>query len=77
MKLNKKKIVILMALAIVFALVNNCFNYLSSNLLTKEKHLETRDETTFKTSGYWVIDPIIIDGSAVGLGGHDWAWVES
>lgn len=77
MKLNKKKIVILISLAIVFALVNNCFNYLSSNLLTKEKHLETRDETTFKTSGYWVIDPILIDGSAVGMGGHDWTWVES
>ncbi len=76
MKLNKKKIVIVISLAIVFALVNNCFNYLSSNLLTKEKHLEIRDETTFKTSGYWVIDPISIDGSAVGMGGHDWTWVE-
>ena len=76
MKLNKKKKVILMALAIVFALANNCFNYHSSNLLTKEKYSEIRDETRIKTSGYWFLDPIFIDGSDSGLGGHDWAWVE-
>ncbi|TFF87470.1 MAG: hypothetical protein EU549_04685, partial [Promethearchaeota archaeon] len=83
-KMNKKKIILNLILVTVFLLTSFLFTTISTNKnfdieeATYQRNMEKSIQNV-KLSGYWDLSgtPIEIDGTATGIGAHNWTWAVS
>ena len=74
-KLKSKKIIYL---NLLFLILFSTFSFLNSSKFGIFKD-ENESSISLINSGYWNLtgESIFIDGSASGVGAHNWTWVES
>jgi len=79
MIINKKtKLVLILVLGMIFILPFFSVGYFNSNHLNNELENETLTNMKLMGAGYWKLnETIFIDGSATGMGAHNWSWVKS
>ena len=78
---SKAKVSILLALVIIFLFSSIFYSRFSKNIIAHNNYLEfnEKDQGQIKQSGFWNLtgSPIYIDGSATGVGAHNWTWAET
>ena len=51
--------------------------YETNEKVNFEENLSENFQNKLRSSSYWVVSPINIDGTAVGVGAQNWTWAES
>ena len=77
------QLILLLSLQISIGLIQNptfLFNTQNNELIKVEENNEDKQkrfEDYIKPSGFWIQDPIFINAGAIGVGAHNWTWVEN
>jgi len=75
----KRRIIILSVLTFLILFPSFIHSEFWMKLLNKHNLFSVKNEIKVKLAGYWNLTgaPIFIDGSATGIGAHNWTWAES